>query len=146
MGNSKNGSKFEQKVEDFLKAKNINFYSQPTLKIGNERVDLILKTTQGILVHLSLKKSLRERYKLTSAESQHLKINCGTSVTYLITEDTPKEISNIQKRINNSPIYSADIQGIVHFDDLDTFIKKFNFIKLNAIEPGIRRYAKRSNI
>ena len=134
-----NGRIFEYMICETLAWKDlVPFYYQAKFSlIPNCEFDIVLYHERHPII-LSVKTSLRERYKQADLEGLALKQVYRSAKQYLITL-SETEAQNTQKKIE-----SGDISGIEkviiatnpEYDDLlDTLKKQYNFQEVKTIKP-----------
>jgi len=144
--NSLNGTTFEHEIESLLKKEKTQYLSQYTLSNSEERLDIMVKTQSGVIVNFSAKSSLRERYRLSAVENEHLKLNFKKVKTYIITKDTQRAIILTKQAIKRSPFLKRNIKDVIHINDLPALLNKLNLGKINSNSKKILNYVEhRSN-
>ena len=139
------GSIFEFIIYSLLFRENIRpFYTQAKVAfVPNVNFDALLYN-QSVPVSLSLKTSLRERYKQADLEAVALRYIYRRAKSYLLTMDTRE--ANVQK----TKILSGDIMGLdeiidCNTDDIDRLVanlKHMQFttsIKIDMVEGKLIR-------
>ncbi len=139
------GSIFEFIIYSLLFRENIRpFYTQAKVAfVPNVNFDALLYN-QSVPVSLSLKTSLRERYKQADLEAVALRYIYRRAKSYLLTMDTRE--ANVQK----AKILSGDIMGLdeiidCNTDDIDRLVanlKHMQFttsIKIDTVEGKLIR-------
>lgn len=128
--NSMNGQIFEliistmlinQKITPFFIQSNVAF-------VPNVRYDILLNSSEVGLIGLSLKTSLRERYKQADLEAYALKNVHRRSESFIITASA-NEARNVNKKIEHGELLA--LNKVYHYQDIDELIKKlaqFTFI------------------
>jgi hypothetical protein len=116
-----NGSIFEYLIALCLYSKGIlPFYKQAKVTfVPNAIYDLVLYSTTGTLITLSIKSSLRERYKQADLEGWALKNVHRNAINYLITLD--KTATRVAKKISNGDITGLNkiiVATNTEFDEL----------------------------
>jgi len=137
-----NGRLFELVVAECLAQKKvIPFYDQASLGlIPNSCFDILLYDKRRP-VALSMKTSLRERYKQAALEGFQLKQVYNSAQVYLITLDE-KEGKNVKKKISNDDIVGLDDCILATSQEFSDLINKlaeedFSLAKpINPIEKG----------
>lgn len=137
------GNVFELIIYSLLYRENIRpFYTQAKVAfVPNVNFDTLLYN-QSAPISLSLKTSLRERYKQADLEAVALRYIYRRSKSYLLTMDTKE--ANVQK----AKILSGDIMGLDAIIDCNTEdinqliaeLKKVQFttsIKIDAVEGNL---------
>jgi len=132
------GTLFEYLIIICLYSKKIlPFYQQA--KIGfvpNVNYDIVFYNSKGYPITLSIKTSLRERYKQADLEGSSLKNVHRRAKNYLITLDK-KEYKKIKEKIERSDVGGLDeiiLADTQEFDKLLDKLAKMNFIKTESIE------------
>lgn len=145
-GNSMNGKIFEVIIMTILvKEKITPFYAQAQLEfVPNIDYDIILfpRDKKGNVdvsapICLSLKTSLRERYKQADLEGLALKEVYKRAVSYLITLESDEELINF-----NYKVQDKDIRGIDRFicatsKEFDELIEQIKELTV-AVPPEIK--------
>lgn len=125
---SQNGNIFELIIKTLLYREKITpFYAQAKVNfVPNINFDIILycKTDSGISypINLSLKTSLRERYKQADLESMALKNVHRKAKCYLFTLNT-KEAENLNKKIIAGDVFGIDRVFTCTSKEFDVFFK-----------------------
>ena len=138
-----NGAIFEYLIYLCLDYNNIlPFYIQATVAcVPNAKYDIVLYTEENLLITLSIKSSLRERYKQADLEGWALRNVHRKALNYLITLDE-KAAKGVLKKINNNHITGLDkifVASAVEFDELIKSLSSYNFCsskKFDVIETG----------
>ena len=156
--NALNGLIFEAIIETvFIKEKILPMYLQVSLEfVPDIEYDLIVfpkdengKVDVSAPVCLSIKTSLRERYKQADLEGLALKEVYKRAKTYLITIDEKNKIEKFIKKIDNK-----DVRGIdkcidaysEEFDELIYSIKQYGVTEppdIKAIKESSRKRTKK---
>jgi hypothetical protein len=133
-----NGAIFEYLVIVCLYSKGIlPFYIQA--KVGfvpNATYDIILYTSEGYPITLSIKTSLRERYKQADLEGLALKNVHRRAKNYLITLSA-KEYEGVKRKIQKGDVAGLDkiiLADNKEFDNLLNELSQMNFVKSETIE------------
>ena len=98
--------------------------------------DLMVYTEEIGPVVLSLKTSLRERYKQAEFEAQALKSVHRLARTFLVTMDTPGEVSRVNLEIKQGVISGMNgvvIANRVEFDKVVKDIKSWGVIMAPSV-------------
>lgn len=140
---SMNGTIFEYLIALCLYSKGIlPFYMQATVAfVPNAIYDIALYTTEDKPITLSIKSSLRERYKQADLEGWALKNVHRNSINYLITLD--KASKQVAKKISNGDITGLNkiiVATNTEFDELINELTKYSYIeskKVNIINKGV---------
>lgn len=132
------GILFEYLIACCLYSKKIlPFYRQA--KIGfvpNATYDIVLYNSLGYPITLSLKTSLRERYKQADLEGIALKNVHRRAKNYLLTLDE-REYKGVKNKIEKGDVGGLDqiiLATTQEFDELLTELAKMNFTKAEVIE------------
>lgn len=139
-----NGNIFEAIITTALVKENITpIYTQANLTfVPNVSFDIVVfpKLSTGEVdvsapIVLSLKTSLRERYKQADLEGLALKDVYKRGISYLINMDTESEIENSNRKISN-----RDVRGIDGFinatsSEFDELVKKLKENNVSAPPP-----------
>lgn len=151
--NAMNGSIFEAIISTVLiKEGIIPLYTQASLEfVPNINFDIVVfpKNEKGEVdvsapISLSLKTSLRERYKQADLEGLALKEVYKRATSYLITLESKTEIENFTKKIENKDIRGIDKCVDARTKEFDELIAK---IKNNGVaEPPAIKAVKDSKI
>lgn len=144
---SVNGKVFEHIIETlFINEGIVPFYIQTEIQyVPNVDFDLVLIREEGKMVAISLKTSLRERYKQADLEASALKNVHRKALCYLFTlpsSTDPNGITNANKKIK-----AGDVLGLTEvvdctstrFNDVIDEIKQFTHrrsIDLPEIKTG----------
>ena len=140
------GLDFEKDIEKRLKSNNIPFLSQVDFKGVSSRCDIIVCTKSGRLINLSIKKSLRERYKLSAFEQYGLRILYGNKCRTIIVTPESKESTNLKKKITERKDLSKTLYGVVYPENLIHLLNKMNIVQPDINDKRIVKYhKKRSN-
>lgn len=133
-----NGAIFEYLVIVCLYSKGIlPFYIQA--KVGfvpNATYDIVLYTSEGYPITLSIKTSLRERYKQADLEGLALKNVHRRAKNYLITLSA-KEYEGVKRKIQKGDVAGLDkiiLADNKEFDNLLNELSQMNFVKSETIE------------
>ena len=130
--NSLNGAIFELIIYTVLiRAKIVPFYIQSSVAfVPNVRYDILLNSKEYGPIGLSLKTSLRERYKQADLESYVLKNVHRNSKSFIITADA-KEADNVNLKIENGDLLA--LNRVYHYSEVNELI---DFLKnLTLVEP-----------
>jgi len=132
------GTLFEYLIACCLYSKKIlPFYRQA--KIGfvpNATYDIVLYNSQGYPITLSIKTSLRERYKQADLEGLALKNVHRRAKNYLITLDE-REYKGVKNKIEKGDVGGLDeavLADTEEFDKLLTNLTKMTFIKADVVK------------
>lgn len=130
-----NGKVFELIIGTLLINQNIKpFYTQSKVAfVPNVEYDIILYTEDKNPIVLSLKTSLRERYKQADLEAYVLKNVHRKSESYIITMNS-SEANNINRKIEKGELLA--LNKIIDLDNIDNFItqlKKHTFCESESI-------------
>jgi hypothetical protein len=139
-----NGAIFEYLIALCLYSQKIlPFYMQAMIAfVPNAIYDIALYTTEENPITLSIKSSLRERYKQADLEGWALKNVHRNALNYLITL-SEKESKQVAQKINNGDITGLDkiiVATNKEFDDLIKELKRHSYIpskRFNVINKGI---------
>ena len=130
-----NGKIFEVLIAIVFYRENIRpFYQQASLAfVPNALFDFILYTGEAGIISISIKTSLRERYKQADLEAYALRIVHKNAQCHLITLDE-KEAERVTRKIKKNEclgLHNVVVGNSVEFDDYIENLKSFNFS-----EPG----------
>lgn len=133
-----NGAIFEYLIIMCLYSKKIlPFYIQAKISfVPNATYDIVLYNAENYPITLSIKTSLRERYKQADLEGLALKNVHRRAKNYLITLSA-KEYEGVKKKIQEGDVAGLDkiiLADNKEFDSLLTDLSQMNFIKPKAIE------------
>ncbi|MCE8158867.1 MAG: hypothetical protein I3270_00040 [Candidatus Moeniiplasma glomeromycotorum] len=133
-----NGAIFEYLIIMCLYSKKIlPFYIQAKISfVPNATYDIVLYNSENYPITLSIKTSLRERYKQADLEGLALKNVHRQAKNYLITLSA-KEYGGVRKKIQEGDVAGLDkitLADSKEFDDLLTELSQMNFIKPETIE------------
>ena len=133
-----NGAIFEYLVMVCLYSKNIlPFYIQAKVSfVPNATYDIVLYNSEGYPITLSIKTSLRERYKQADLEGLALKNVHRRAKNYLITLSA-KEYEGVKRKIQEGDVAGLDkiiLADTKEFDDLLEELSKMSFTKPETIE------------
>ena len=133
-----NGAIFEYLIIVCLYSKNISpFYIQAKISfVPNATYDIVLYNSQGYPITLSIKTSLRERYKQADLEGLALKNVHRRAKNYLITLSA-KEYEGVKRKIQEGEVTGLDkiiLAASKGFDDLITELSQMSFIKPETVE------------
>ncbi len=136
--NKNNNGQFFELLIQYLLYQNhlLPFYRQAKVTfVPNVNFDILLYTEEIGPICLSIKTSLRERYKQTALEGMALSQVHRRSKTYLLTLDTI-EGENLNKKIINGDV--AGLKMVIDcrteaLTNLITDLKRFNFIEPKEI-------------
>lgn len=134
--NSMNGAIFEILFSTLLINKQITpFFIQSTVAfVPNVRYDILLYTLEYGPVGISLKTSLRERYKQADLEAYVLKNVHRKSISFIVTANE-KESKNVNQKIDDGELLALDrVFHIGCLDELFGFLSKLTFIDPPEIE------------
>jgi len=136
--NSMNGAIFELiiQTEMYRKALCPMFIQAQVAFVPNVNFDVLLYSSEQFPVGLSLKTSLRERYKQADLEAVALKYVHRRALNYLITLDENEARTAKQKEQRGELLGLNDVIVAVN-DEFDTLIEKLSemqFIKPDKIE------------
>lgn len=132
-----NGKIFEIIIYTLLYREGIRpFYTQAKVAfVPNIDFDAILYN-KNTPVSLSLKTSLRERYKQADLEAIALKYVHRKSISYLLTLN-PDEANSVKEKINNGAVIGLDSVIDCNTDEINLLVenlKKMNFIESETID------------
>jgi hypothetical protein len=136
--NSLNGNMFELMISSLCVKEGITpiFLQASVAFVPNVIYDAILYSEENFPVSLSLKTSLRERYKQADLEAVALKYVHRKAKSYLLSLDE-KEVRDIKNKINDGSILGINNVICATSDEFDVFVaelKKKTFIKPEKIE------------
>lgn len=152
--NSLNGNVFEAIIKTALFKEGIRpFFPQARLQfVPNIDFDIIIFPKDGngeidvsAPVCLSLKTSLRERYKQADLEGIALKNVYKRASSYLVTIDDAAEIAKIEDKIINKDVLGIDYVIDARSKDLDTLITN---LKVDGVgdPPPIRTMVSKAKV
>ncbi|BBN80506.1 hypothetical protein PA25_04910 [Pseudoalteromonas sp. A25] len=127
--NSINGTFFELLFSTVLINKGILpfYYQAKAAFVPNVEYDILINTEEVGPICISLKTTLRERYKQADLEALVLKNVHRRSLAYLVTSD---DIKNINKKIENGEIVSIDkAYNIDNIDELVSDLKNYKIVE-----------------
>lgn len=133
--NSMNGAIFELLFYTLLVNKKIvPFYTQSNVTlVPNVRYDILLYTNKGNFIGLSLKTSLRERYKQADLEAYVLKNVHRKSKTYIVTAEE-NEALNVNQKINNGELLALNhVYTLQNLDQLIDELSEYEYIRAENI-------------
>lgn len=133
-----NGVLFEYLVAICLHSKKIlPFYYQAKISfVPNAYYDIALYSSEGYPIALSIKTSLRERYKQADLEGMALKNVHRRAKSYLITLNA-KEYEGVKRKIKEGDVAGLDKVILAYtkeFDDLLNELSSVNFVKPGLVE------------
>lgn len=133
--NSLNGTIFEIIIATlFIKEELVPLHLQAQVAfVPNVSFDAILYTNENGPIGLSLKTSLRERYKQADLEAIALKYVHRKAENYLLTMDS-EEAEVVTEKIKNGDVLGLDQAILATSDKFDEFIEKLK--KKSLISPG----------
>jgi hypothetical protein len=142
---NRNGQFLELLVQYILCKNNIlPFYKQAKVAfVPNVNFDALLYTKEIGSIVLSIKTSLRERYKQADLEAIALKQVHRRSKTFLLT--LSDEYLSINKKIEKGDVAGLEKAINCHNSDFDLFIeelKKYTFIEAGSVEIVIGNLLK----
>jgi hypothetical protein len=113
------------------------FYIQTKISfVPNATYDIVLYNSENYPITLSIKTSLRERYKQADLEGLALKNVHRRAKNYLITLSA-KEYEGVKKKIQEGDIAGLDkiiLADSKDFDDLLSELSQMSFIKPEAVK------------
>jgi hypothetical protein len=132
-----NGAIFEYLVIVCLYSKGIlPFYIQAKVSfVPNATYDIVLYTSEGYPITLSIKTSLRERYKQADLEGLALKNVHRRAKNYLITLSA-KEYEGVRRKIQEGDVAGLDkiiLADSQKFDNLLNELSQMSFVKPEAM-------------
>lgn len=133
--NSINGTIFEYIIETALYNNNIlPMFTQASMAfVPNATFDIMLYTNENFPIGLSLKTSLRERYKQADLEAIALKYVHRRALNYLITF-SGDEANSVKSKLNDGTLLGINkviTADTLEFDSLCEELSVFTFV-----EPG----------
>lgn len=136
--NALNGTVFELIIATlFVKEEILPLYLQAKVAfVPNVNFDAVLYSAESGPIGLSLKTSLRERYKQADLEAIALKYVHRKAENYLLTMD-PNEAAAVSVKIANGEalgLNKAILTTSTQFDDFIDDLKTRNFIQPGSIE------------
>lgn len=145
--NCRNGLDFEHEAEDILTDNGIPFMSQVDFKNINARCDVVLFGRYNKIYNLSIKRSLRERYKLSAFEQVGLQQLYGRKAKTYIVTNRGREAENLIARIPKSTDLKNNLAGVIYIDELADFVNGMRIVAPKVKDKRITRYhATRSNL
>lgn len=134
--NSLNGHMFELIVATLLIKEGIMpLHLQAEVAfVPNIIFDAVLYTSDKRPIGISIKRSLRERYKQADLEAIALKYVHRRAENYLITMDE-NEADSVSQKIANGDVLGIDKVIVATTEEFDTFIDELK--KMTFIEPGV---------
>ncbi|MCD7854781.1 MAG: hypothetical protein LUG66_04085 [Clostridiales bacterium] len=142
--NALNGSIFELIISTLCIKEDIKpIYLQASVAfVPNVIYDIILYSSGNYPISLSLKTSLRERYKQADLEAVALKYVHRKSENYLISTNKP-EVADLKTKIANGDMFG--INNVIYalsdeFNDFISSLKSRSFIKPEKIEIVNAKY------
>ena len=127
--NCKRGREFEDLIEQELRSKNIPFLAQVKLNTCITKPDFVLFTSNGGVIHIAAKKSLRERYLQVVPETINLMATLSKNTqSYIFTQDSRKAITRKNGLILKDVSLRPYISEIIHINDLCTFLSLRKFV------------------
>lgn len=144
---NRNGQFLELLIQYILcKNKILPFYKQAKVAfVPNVNFDVLLYTKEIGSIALSIKTSLRERYKQADLEAIALKQVHRRSKTFLLT--LSDEYSSINKKIEKGDIAGLEKSINCRNSDFDLFIKelkKYTFIEAGSVDIVVGKLLKQS--
>ena len=113
------------------------FYIQAKISfVPNATYDIVLYSSANYPITLSIKTSLRERYKQADLEGLALKNVHRRAKNYLITLSA-KEYEGVRKKIQEGDVAGLDkiiLADSKEFDNLLTELSQMSFVKPETIE------------
>lgn len=88
--------------------------------VPNVRYDILLNSSEKGLIGLSLKTSLRERYKQADLEAYALKNVHRKSKSFIITANA-NEARNVNRKIEDGELLA--LNKVYHYQDIDELIE-----------------------
>lgn len=136
--NSLNGSIFEIIISTLCIKNNIKpiFCQAKMAFVPNVKYDIILYTQEQYPISLSLKTSLRERYKQADLEAVALKYVHRKAKCYLVSLDE-NEVREVKNKIENGSVLGLDAAICATSDEFNNFIADLRakkYIKPEKIE------------
>lgn len=136
--NGLNGKIFELIIQTLLYRENISpFYIQANVAfVPNVKYDTLLYNKEFVPISLSMKTSLRERYKQADLEAIALKYVHRKAKCILLTVEE-KEAKNVKEKIKTGDVIGLDTVVLCtsfEMDDLITELKKVEFTEAGSIE------------
>ena len=136
--NSINGNIFELIIQTEMYRRKIfpMFIQAQVAFVPNVKFDILLFSSQQFPVVLSLKTSLRERYKQADLEAVALKFVHRKALNYLITLHEQEARTGKVKMLNGEMLGLDNIIVAINseFDEFIEFLSKKTFIKPEKIE------------
>jgi hypothetical protein len=133
--NSLNGTIFELIIATlFVKEGIVPLHLQAQVAfVPNVNFDAVLYTNESGPIGLSLKTSLRERYKQADLEAVALKYVHRKAENYLLTMDS-EEAESVANKIANGAVLGLDKALLASSDEFDDFVNKLK--SRTFITPG----------
>lgn len=133
--NSMNGSIFELIVESELYRKSIcpMFLQARVAFVPNVNFDVLLYSSEQFPIGLSLKTSLRERYKQADLEAVALKYVHRKALSYLVTLNSQESLS-LKSKAEKGELLGINEVIDADKDEFDELIEKL--LQMKFINPG----------
>ena len=133
--NSMNGTIFEYIIGTALYNKGIlpMFLQASMAFVPNTDFDILLYTSDNFPIGISIKTSLRERYKQADLEAIALKYVHRRALNYLITF-SGNEANNVKNKIKTGTLLGINEVITADTNEFDIFIN--NLSQYTFIEPG----------
>jgi len=142
-GNSMNGNIFELIIASEMYRQSLcpMFLQASVAFVPNVIFDILLFSSEQFPIGLSLKTSLRERYKQADLEAIALKYVHRKALNFLITLDS-NEAKNVKIKVNKGELLGINDVIVAEsndFNNLITYLSKMKFInpgKIDIITTG----------
>ena len=103
--------------------------------IPDVKPDIVIKSNGNFLIFLSLKTSLRERWKQADWEAIKFKEKFKDGICYLLSNNE-KEVTNIKKKDNEINIFfDADTFNLIGWQNTDIY-QNFNITFFSSIKKN----------
>ena len=133
--NAMNGNIFELIIKTELYRQSLYpiFFQAQVAFVPNVKFDVLLYTSENVPIGLSLKTSLRERYKQADLEAIALKYVHRKAINYLVTLDT-EEAKNLKKKAEKGELLGINKVVAADSCDFDELISELS--GMSFINPG----------
>jgi len=133
--NNTNGNVFELIVESELYRRSLcPMYLQAKVAfVPNVKFDVLLYSSEQFPIGVSIKTSLRERYKQADLEAIALKYVHRKALNYLVTLDI-YEANNAKKKLERGELLGIDRIVIATNEDFDMMFDEL--MQMSFIQPG----------
>ncbi|MCL2603147.1 MAG: DNA (cytosine-5-)-methyltransferase [Defluviitaleaceae bacterium] len=143
--NSMNGNIFELIIQTELYRRSLcpMFLQAKVAFVPNVNFDVLLYSSENFPIGLSLKTSLRERYKQADLEAVALKYVHRRALNYLITLESA-EADNLKIKTREGELLGINNVVVANSPDFDELIEKLS--EMDFISPGQINIIEASNI